>query len=177
MIREKFLFWFNAIFYIIFGCVMMFKPDLALETIIITFWIESILSWIAWVVLTIEDKEFEERWILAGLSIFQILVWVLLAFFPQSGELIIKIFIVLVWILLIIRWILLLIDSSRIKKLKFNNRYWVLIAGLWLILLWLFLAMNSLLTIFIINGVIGLWMFVLGISMIVWVVKLRKALK
>lgn len=177
MIREKILFWFNAIFYIVFGCVMMFKPDLALETIIITFWIESVISWIAWVVLAIQDKEFEERWILAGLSVFQILVGLLLAFLPQSGELIIKIFIALIWILLVIRWIILVIESFNLKKARFSKWYWALIAGCWLIILGAFLALNSLLAVLILNSIIGLWMVISGISMIIWVLQIRKALK
>ena len=177
MAREKYLFWFNAIFYVVFGWIMMLKPDLALDTIIIVFWIESVLSWIAWVVLAIQDKNFEDRWILAGLSIFQILLWVLLAFFPQFGETIIKIFIVLIWICLIIRWILLVIESFNLKKLRFSNWYWTLIAGCCLIILWAFLALNSLLAVLILNGIIGLWIVISGISMIIWVLQIRKSLK
>ena len=177
MAREKFLFWFNAIFYVVFGWIMMFKPDLALDTIIIVFWIESVLSWIAWVVLAIQDKEFEDRWILAWLSIFQILLWVLLAFFPQFGETTIKLFIVLIWICLVIRWILLVIESFNLKKAKFSGWYWALIAGCCLIILWAFLALNSLLAVLILNSIIGLWMVISGISMIIWVLQIRKALK
>lgn len=177
MAREKILFWVNAIFYFIFWCVMLFKPDIALQTFIIVFWIESILSWIIWTILAIKDKGSEEKWLLAGLSIFQILVWVWLAFFPEFGEKIIEIFIVLIWIWIVIRWILLLVDSFRLKKGKFTKWYWALIAWCCLIILGTFLVLNSLRVILIMNSVIGLWMIIVGISMIIWVLQLKKEIK
>lgn len=156
---------------------MLFKPDIALETIIIIFWIESIISWIAWVVMAIQDKEFEDRWILAGLSIFQILLWVWLAAYPKVWEEILKIFIVLIWILIVIKWILLLIQSFSLKKAWFSKWYWTLITGCCLILLGAFLSLNSLLAILFVNILIGLWMFVTGISMIVWALQIKKAFR
>ena len=156
---------------------MMFKPDLALETLIMAFWIESILSWIAWVVFAIKDKEFEESWLLAGLSIFWILLWVALLFFPQFGEVILRIFVVLVWILVIIKSIVLIIDSVELKKSGFEKWWWALAAWIVMLFLGIFLVMNSLLVILIVNGIIGLWVTILGISMVVWACQIRKILR
>lgn len=177
MLKEKILFWINAVFYIVFGFIMIFNPNLALETIIIVFWIESILSWIAGTVLSIHDEDFEDRWILSGISIFQILVWVLLIFFPKFGETILKIFIVLIWIWIIIKWILVIINSFNIKKVWLRKWWWVLVAGCLLTLLWLFLVIYSSVAISITISIIGLWLIISGISMIIWVLQLKKLLK
>lgn len=177
MIKEKFLFLFNAIFYIAFWCFMMFKPNLALDTILIVFWIESIISWIAWVVFAVQDKESRDRWLLAVVAAAQILIWVLLVCFPEAWETILKAFVVLLWIWAIIEWILLMINSFRLKKMGERIRWWILVAWIFLALVWLFVACNSLLTILIINGVIWLWMALAGISMIIIALQVRKNAK
>ena len=58
--------------------------------------------------------------------------------------------------------------------MRYWNWGWILAAWISLIILWLFLASNSLLTILIINGVIGLWMVVTGIAMIVLALQIKK---
>ena len=121
---------------------MMFKPDVALETLIIVFWIESIISWIVWVVFAVQDKQSNERW-----------VWA------------------------IIKWILITINSFKFKELKFRNRWWVLFAWIILILIGLFITTNSLLTLFVINGIIGLWMTLTGITMIILALQVKKDVK
>ena len=151
MIKEKILFWANAIFYIILWWIMMFQPNLALDTIIIAFWIESILSGIVWIVFAVQDKESWERWTLSVIAISQILIWVLLTVFPIAWETILKVFIILLGIWGIIKWILIVINSFKLKKIGLENRGRILAAWIFLILLWLFLSSNSLLTIFIIN--------------------------
>ena len=174
MIKEKILFWANAIFYIILWWIMMFQPNLALDTIIIAFWIESILSGIVWIVFAVQDKESWERWTLSVIAISQILIWVLLTVFPIAWETILKVFIILLGIWGIIKWILLVINSFKLKKIWLENRGRILAAWIFLILLWLFLSSNSLLTIFIINSVIGLWMVIAGITMIILALQTKK---
>ena len=177
MIKEKILFWFNAIFYIVFWCIMMFKPDLALTTIIIAFWLESLLSGIIWVIFAIQDKQSNERWLLAIVAVAQILLWVGLVSFPAAWEAILKVFILLLWIWAIIKWILLTINSFKFKKAGLPNWWWILTAGIVLILVGLFLATNSLLAILIINGVIWLWMTLVGISMIILALQLKRKIR
>lgn len=177
MIKEKILFWFNAIFYIVFWCIMMFKPDLALTTIIIAFWLESLLSGIIWVIFAIQDKQSNERWLLAIVAVAQILLWVGLVSFPAAWEAILKVFILLLWIWAIIKWILLTINSFKFKKAELPNWWWILAAGIVLILVWLFLTTNSLLAILIINGVIWLWMTLAGISMIILALQLKRKIR
>ena len=174
MIKEKILFWANAIFYIILWWIMMFQPNLALDTIIIAFWIESILSGIVWIVFAVQDKESWERWTLSVIAISQILIWVLLTVFPIAWETILKVFIILLGIWGIIKWILIVINSFKLKKIGLENRGRILAAWIFLILLWLFLSSNSLLTIFIINSVIGLWMVIAGITMIILALQTKK---
>lgn len=174
MIKEKILFWANAIFYIILWWIMMFQPNLALDTIIIAFWIESILSGIVWIVFAVQDKESWERWTLSVIAISQILIWVLLTVFPIAWETILKVFIILLGIWGIIKWILLVINSFKLKKIGLENRGRILAAWIFLIFLWLFLSSNSLLTIFIINSVIGLWMVIAGITMIILALQTKK---
>ena len=177
MIKEKILFWFNAIFYIVFWCIMMFKPDLALTTIIIAFWLESLLYGIIWVIFAIQDKQSNERWLLAIVAVAQILLWVGLVSFPAAWEAILKVFILLLWIWAIIKWILLTINSFKFKKAGLPNWWWILTAGIVLILVGLFLATNSLLAILIINGVIWLWMTLVGISMIILALQLKRKIR
>ena len=155
MLKEKILFWFNAIFYIVFWCVMMFQPNLGLETLIIVFWIESILSGIAWIVFAVQDEQSNERWLLAVVAATQILLWVGLVSFPKAWEVILRTFIIILWIWAIIKGILLTINSFKFKKMRYWNWGWFLAAWIFLILVGLFLASNSLLTILIINGVIA----------------------
>ena len=156
---------------------MMFKPDVALETLIIVFWIESIISWIVWVVFAVQDKQSNERWSLTAVAIAQILLWVLLASFPTTWEAILRTFIILLWVWAIIKWILITINSFKFKELKFRNRWWVLFAWIILILIGLFITTNSLLTLFVINGIIGLWMTLTGITMIILALQVKKDVK
>lgn len=153
---------------------MMFKPDIALTTLIIVFWIEALLSGIAWSVIAIKDKMFEGRGILAAISISQILVWTGLLFFPDFGETILKIFVVLLWISAIVEWVVFFIDSFKLKEAGFESWWWILIWGCLMILLWAFLVSNSLLSILILNSIIGLWLVIDGISMIIWALQIRK---
>ena len=152
----------------------MFKPNIALETLIIVFWIESIISWIAWVIFAVQDEQSNERWSLSVIAIAQILLWVLLASFPSTWEAILRTFIILLWVWAIIKWILITINSFKFKELKFRNRWWVLCAWIILILIWLFITTNSLLTLFVINGIIGLWMTLTGITMIILSLQIKK---
>ena len=153
---------------------MMFQPSIALESLIIVFWIESIISGIIWIVFAVQDEGSSERRVLSIISAAQILLWVGLVWFPKGWEIILRIFIIIAWIWAIIKWILLTIDSFKFKKMRYWNWGWILAAWISLIILWLFLASNSLLTILIINGVIGLWMVITGIAMIVLALQIKK---
>lgn len=177
MTKVRVLFWVNAIFYIVFWWIMLFQPDLALTTIVIAFWIESLLSGIAWAVFALQDTEFEERGLLGAISIFQILVWIFLMFFPSVGEVILRIFIVLLWIWAIIKGIALIIDSFDFKAEGYSKWWWILIGGCLLFLLWIFLATNSLLALLIFNSLIGFWLVIAGIGMVIWALQIRKDIK
>ena len=156
---------------------MMFKPEVALETIIIYLWLECLLSGILWVVFAVLDKEYEDRRVLAAVAIIQILVWVLLVAYPAAWEAILKGFVILAWVWAIIRWILAIIDSINLKKLKFASWWCVLAAWIILIIVGLFLVTNSLLTILIINGVLWIWLVFTGVSMIVLALQVKKNVK
>ena len=177
MLKEKILFWFNAIFYIVFWCIMMFKPDLALETIVIYFWLEFLLSGIVWVVFAIIDGEYEDRWVLAVFAALQIISGVLLIAFPAAWGAILRAFVILFWIWAIIKWILVILRCIQLAKAWFSQWWWILAFWVILLLLWIFLVTNSLLALFIVNSIIWLWLLFVGISMIIWAFQVKKILR
>jgi uncharacterized membrane protein HdeD (DUF308 family) len=87
----------------------MFKPDLALETLVIYFWLEFLFSGIVWVVFAIIDKEYEDRWVLAVVAALQIISGVLLVAYPAAWEAILRAFVILFWVWAIIKWILVIL--------------------------------------------------------------------
>ena len=177
MLKEKILFWFNAIFFIVFWCIMMFKPDLALETLVIYFWLEFLLSGIVWVVFAIIDHEYEDRWVLAVVGALQIISGVLLIAYPAAWEAILRAFVILFWVWAIIKWILVILRCIQLAKAWFSEWWWILAFWAILLLLWIFLVSNSLLALFIVNGIIWLWLLFVGISMIILAFQVKKILK
>lgn len=170
----KWMFWLNAIFYIVLWALLLFSPKTSLETVIIVFWIESMLSWILSVVFVLQEQDLEDRSLFAWLAILQIILWILLMFFPEWWEKVLEIFVVIIGIFAMIKGLILSIDSFQAKKLWLRNWHWMLIAGVVLIVIWLFLLMNSYLTLLVVSSITWLWLLASWISMIVWALQVRK---
>lgn len=170
----KWMFWLNAIFYIVLWALLLFSPKTSLETVIIVFWIESMLSWILSVVFVLQEQDLEDRSLFAWLAILQIILWISLMFFPDWWEKVLEIFVVIIGVFAMIKGLILSIDSFQAKKLWLRNWYWMLIAGVVLIVLWLFLLMNSYLTLLVVSSITWLWLLASWISMIVWALQVRK---
>ena len=168
------MFWLNAIFYIVLWALLLFSPKTSLETVIIVFWIESMLSWILSVVFVLQEQDLEDRSLFAWLAILQIILWISLMFFPDWWEKVLQIFVVIIGVFAMIKGLILSIDSFQAKKLWLRNWYWMLIAGVVLIVLWLFLLMNSYLTLLVVSSITWLWLLASWISMIVWALQVRK---
>ena len=174
MKKMKWMFWLNAIFYIVLWALLLFSPKTSLETVIVVFGIESMLSWILSVVFVLQEPDLEDRSLFAWLAILQIILWILLMFFPEWWEKVLEIFVVIIGVFAMIKGLILSIDSFQAKKLWLRNWYWMLIAGVVLIVLWLFLLMNSYLTLLVVSSITWLWLLASWISMIVWALQVRK---
>lgn len=174
MKKMKWMFWLNAIFYIVLWALLLFSPKTSLETVIVVFGIESMLSWILSVVFVLQEPDLEDRSLFAWLAILQIILWISLMFFPEWWEKVLEIFVVIIGIFAMIKGLILSIDSFQAKKLWLRNWYWMLIAGVVLIVLWLFLLMNSYLTLLVVSSITWLWLLASWISMIVWALQVRK---
>lgn len=170
----KCMFWLNAIFYIVLWALLLFSPKTSLETVIVVFGIESMLSWILSVVFVLQEPDLEDRSLFAWLAILQIILWISLMFFPEWWEKVLEIFVVIIGIFAMIKGLILSIDSFQAKKLWLRNWYWMLIAGVVLIVLWLFLLMNSYLTLLVVSSITWLWLLASWISMIVWALQVKR---
>lgn len=174
MKRIKRLFWIEAAFYLIFGIFLLLKPELALKTIIIVCGIYAIVSWFAWLVFAIREIEYYDRfllWIISGVSA---VFGILLLCFPQIWETIIKVCISLLWIAIVVKWSFMVHDSLYLKKQKIDNRFWTMIMGCLLILLWVLMEMNGIMTVLLFNRLIWLCLISGWIAMLVWSFQVNK---
>lgn len=177
MKKMKCVFWLNAIFYIVLWTLLLFFPGVSLTAIIIVFGIESLLSWILSIVFIMQWINSEDKGLLVWMAILQIILWVVLMFFPGFGETVLKLFVVLIGIFGVIKGLVLSIDSFQAKNFGVKNWYWMLIFGLALVLIWLFLITNSYLTLLVLNGIIWIWLILSGISIGVWAFHFEKTYK
>jgi len=97
MNRIKTIFRLNIVFFLAFWLFLFFQPELALKTIIIIFGIECVLSWIIGSYFLFKDELVQDRELLAWMALLQIISGMLLLLFPSIWELIVKIFVTIVW--------------------------------------------------------------------------------
>ena len=168
MMKIKALFCLNIVFFLAFGLFLFFQPEMALKTIVIIFGIECLLSWIAGSYLLFKDNSIQDRELLSGMALLQIISGILLLVCPSIWELIVKIFVTIIWIGVIIKWILLCVNSFDARKLKVKDWWWIAVAWWFLVILWLVLVTNSFSTIMVFNKFIWIWLIVAAISMIIW---------
>ena len=164
----KRLFWLEAAFYLIFGCCLVAMPSLGISTVVVTFALQALVFWVAGIAFAIKNPWIEDRTLIGVSSLLTALVWLLLLCFPWSGELIITAFVAVLWIAIAVKWIMMIIDSFEIKKLKVENWYLVLILWILIALIWLFMACNPLLTALAFNMWIWIFMIAGAIAMIIW---------
>ena len=178
MKRIRFLFWANAIFYILFGLLLVFQPAASLKAFIIVFSIEAILSWIIWGVFLIQEREYlEDKGLIACWLWLQILAWILLLIIPDLWETIIKIFVALLWVFLVVKWIALIFDSFKIKKAKFDNWKFMLVLWCCISILWVLITCNSLVAAYTFNILYWLWTLWAWLAMCAWGFQFRKDTK
>ena len=173
----KRLFWLEAAFYLIFGCCLVAMPSLGISTVVVTFALQALVFWVAGIAFAIKNTWIEDRTLIGVSSLLTALVWLLLLCFPWSGELIITAFVAVLWIAIAVKWIMMIIDSFEIKKLKLENWYLVLILWVLIALIWLFMACNPLLTTLAFNMWIWIFMIAGAIAMIIWGFKVKKGVK
>lgn len=147
MKRIRLLFWIEAAFYLIFGLYLLFRPELALKTIIIVCGIYALVSWIAWLFFAIREHEYYDRFLLWIIAWFSAVFGILLLCFPQIWETIIQIFVTLLWIGIVVKWSFLMSESLGIKKIWAKNWYLTMILWCLLVVLWVFIVMNWYLTV------------------------------
>lgn len=177
MKKIRLLFWIEAAFYLLFGIFLLLKPELALKTIIIVCGIYAIVSWFAWLVFAIREIEYYDRfllWIISGVSA---VFGILLLCFPQIWETIIKVCISLLWIAIVVKWSFMVHDSLYLKKQKIDNRFWIMVMGCLLILLWVLMEMNGIMTVLLFNRLIWLCLISGWIAMLVWSFQVNKLVK
>ena len=173
----KRLFWLEAAFYLIFGCCLVAMPSLGLSTVVVTFAIQALIFWITGIAFAIKNPWIEDRTLVWISALLTALVWLLLLCFPWAWELIILVFVAVLWIAIAVKWVMMIIDSFEIKKLKVENWYLVLILWILVALIWLFMACNSLLTTLAFNMLIWIYMIAGAIAMIIWGIKVKKGIK
>jgi len=173
----KRLFWLEAAFYLIFGCCLVVMPSLWLSTVVVVFALQALIFWIAGIAFAIKNPWIEDRTLIGVSALLTALVWLLLLCFPWSGEFIITAFVAVLWIAIAVKWVMMIIDSFEIKKLKVENWYLVLILWILIALIWLFMACNPLLTALAFNMWIWIFMIAGAIAMIIWGFKVKKGVK
>jgi len=173
----KRLFWLEAAFYLIFGCCLVAMPSLGLSTVVVIFALQALIFWIAGIAFAIKNPWIEDKTLVWISALLTALVWLLLLCFPWAWELIILVFVAVLWIAIAVKWVMMIIDSFEIKKLKVENWYLVLILWILVALIWLFMACNSLLTTLAFNMLIWIYMIAGAIAMIIWGIKVKKGIK
>ena len=173
----KRLFWLEAAFYLIFGCCLVAMPSLGLSTVVVVFALQALIFWVAGIAFAIKNPWIEDRTLIGVSALLTALVWLLLLCFPWSGEFIITAFVAVLWIDIAVKWVMMIIDSFEIKKLKVENWYLVLILWILIALIWLFMACNPLLTALAFNMWIWIFMIAGAIAMIIWGFKVKKGVK
>lgn len=177
MRRIRFLFLIEAAFYLLFWLYLLFKPELALRTIIMVCGIYALISWIAWLIFSIREYEFYDRFLLWVIAGFSAVFGLLLLCFPQIWGTIIQIFVSLLWIGIVVKWSFLMSESLGAKKMWVKNWYFVMALWCLLVLLWIFIVMNWYLNVKAFSRLI--WLCLIGgwISMLVWSFQLKKVVK
>lgn len=173
----KRLFWLEAAFYLIFGCCLVAMPSLGLSTVVVIFALQALIFWIAGIAFAIKNPWIEDRTLVWISALLTALVWLLLLCFPWAWELIILVFVAVLWIAIAVKWVMMIIDSFEIKKLKVENWYLVLILWILVALIWLFMACSPLLTALAFNMLIWIYMIAGAIAMIIWGIKVKKGIK
>lgn len=177
MKRIRLLFWIEAAFYLVFGLYLLFRPELALKTIIMVCGIYALVSWIAGLVFAIREHEYYDRFLLWIIAWFSAVFGILLLCFPQIWEIIIQIFVTLLWVGIVVKWSFLMSESLSAKKMWVKNRYFVMILWCLLVALWVFIVMNWYLTVKAFSRLIGLCLIGGWIAMLVWSFQVNKLVK
>lgn len=180
MKRIRLLFLIEAAFYLIFGLYLLFRPELALRTIIMVCWIYALVSWIAGLFFAIREHEYYDRFLLWVIAGFSAVFGILLLCFPQIWETIIQIFVTLLWIGIVVKWSFLMSESLSIKKMWVKKWYLTMILWCLLVALWVFIVMNWYLTVKAFSRLIWLCLIGWWVAMLVWsfqVYKLAKDVK
>ena len=177
MKKIKLLFWIEALFYLAFWIFLLFRPDLALKSIIMICGIYTLISGIAGLIFAFRVFEYWDRFLLWVISAFSAVFGTLLLCFPQVWETILKIFISLLWIAIVVKWSFMVRDSFYFKKQRVGNRLWMLLIWCLLIVLWVFMEMNWIMTVLFFNRLI--WFCLIGgwIAMLVRSFQLNKVVK
>jgi len=177
MKRIRLLFWIEAAFYLIFWFYLLFRPDLALKTIIVVCGIFTLLSWVAWIIFAVKESEYHDRFLLWVIAVFSAIFGILLLCFPQIWQTIIQIFVTLLWIAIVVKWSFFISESLSAKKIWVKN--WYLTMFLWclLVALWVFIVMNWYLTVKAFSRLIWLCLIWGGIAMLVRAFQVHKLLK
>lgn len=173
----KRLFWLEAAFYLIFGCCLVAMPSLGISTIVVIFALQALIFWITGIAFAIKNPWIEDRTLVWISALLTALVWLLLLCFPWAWELIILVFVAMLWIAIAVKWVMMIIDSFEVKKLKVENWYLLLILWILVALIWLFMACSPLLTTLAFNMLMWIYMISGAIAMIIWGIKVKKGVK
>jgi len=173
----KRLFWLEAAFYLIFGCCLVAMPSLGISTIVVIFALQALIFWITGIAFAIKNSWIEDRTLVWISALLTALVWLLLLCFPWAWELIILVFVAMLWIAIAVKWVMMIIDSFEVKKLKVENWYLLLILWILVALIWLFMACSPLLTTLAFNMLMWIYMISGAIAMIIWGIKVKKGIK
>ena len=177
MKRIRLLLLIEAAFYLIFGLYLLFRPELALKTIIMVCGIYALASWVAGLVFAIREHEYYDRFLLWVIAGFSAVFGVLLLCFPQIWETIIQIFVTLLWIGIVVKWSFLMSESLSAKKVWVKSWYLTMILWCLLVALWVFIVMNGYLTIKAFSRLIGLCLIGGWVAMLVRSFQVHKLVK
>ena len=173
----KRLFWLEAAFDLTFGCCLVAMPSLGISTVVVVFALQALIFWIVGTAFAIKNPWLEDRTLIGVNSILTALIWLLLLCFPWAGEFIILVFVAVLWIVIAVKWVMMIIDSFEVKKLKVEGWYWILILWILLTLTGLFMACNSLFTTLAFNVLVWICLIIGSIAMIIWGLKTKIKVK
>ena len=105
MTKIKGLFWGYGIILVIMWILFLCCPGSVLTIMFRLLWIELLISWVLWIMFTLDSKWYQWKGFVFIVSILQILLWILL-FIPSRQIGIIEVAMIILWILLIIKGIL-----------------------------------------------------------------------
>lgn len=169
----KTFFWLNGASLLLLGALLFFFPELTLRWIMILVALQSLLS-AMFVFFSLWNFDRGHKLWSFLIAIFQLIFALLLLIYPQFGNFLLSLIVVVFALGVISFGIVLVYDALRIRRLKVAS-WWVLLLLAFIVIVFgLFILTNAFLTYLSLLMLLGLSFCVLGVNLLIRGFKIPK---